>query len=454
MKSNAQIAKKKLTFNEKLGIAAIVIIFGFIFIEVATSTMTNWIKAPLLISAMFISSYCLKKVGRFENYYGIIILRGEKGFGLMHFFAKYPKTMRALADFGLSLGFGMIYSYWIYKKHLKKFLIHFILVAGFFSILLLGSNATVFSNDYKNFILPAIGVFGGLLFFGIAAMAIQAFNILTVPGTTAGATFVVPGVTIPFWEGMIAIVLAATVHEIAHGVLAMVEKLEVKNSGAILFGIIPIGAFVEPNEERLSKIDIHKRRRILIAGTTANFLMFLLFVILSIPLAGAVIGFADGVRVVSIAKESASFGILADNEIIHSVNGIKMANYREFAAFMKDKKEGEKLAIGTNLGVRTITLGKNGKLGITPEDNYPKGNLYIDSLMFIAFTFQWILLINFALAVINLVPIFLTDGYRLVFEEARGIFPSKNDRFAKRIAIVAGALAVVLLLINILPNFK
>ncbi|MFH0971869.1 MAG: site-2 protease family protein [Candidatus Micrarchaeota archaeon] len=439
----------KMDDRDKLFLALTIIVGAAIFWYGASSTLTNWLKAPLLLAILFGSGKLMAHFGKLENYHGIIILRGEKGFGIMHYFAKYPKLMRALADFGLSMGFGMIYSFLIFRNRPKKFIAHFVLVAFFFAALFL-ANAT----EQTGYWITAIGILGGLLFFGIASLVIQALNILTVPGTTAGAALVVPGVTIPFWEGLIAIVVAASVHEIAHGVLAMVEKLEVKNSGAILFGVLPIGAFVEPNEQKLSALAIHKKRRILIAGTTSNFLVFLLFALLLVPMGSAVMGYSNGVKVETVVKDSVSNGVLAENEVISAVDGKAMSNVPAFQNYMKGKKEGDKLALTTNLGDKTLIVGKNGKIGIYPENNFPTENLLVSALLFIYATFSWIFVINLALAIINLVPIFLTDGYRLVFEEAKGAFPSKNDSYAKKIAIAAGALSVILLLINFLPNFR
>lgn len=451
---NGWMAKLSPGQNKLLLLLTIIIGAGA-FLFAATSTLTNWFKAPLLLATLYASGSLIAKFGKLESYHGIIILRGEKGFAAMRYFAKHPRLMRALADFGLSLGFGMIYSVLIYRRNFTKIFAHFVLVASIFWILLAGSNITIFGNDLKEFVLPAIGVLGGLLAFGIASLIIQAMNILTVPDTAAGATLVVPGVTIPFWEGLIAIVIAATIHEIAHGVLAMVEKLEVKNSGAILFGVLPIGAFVEPNEKKLAQLEIQKKRRILIAGTTSNFLLFLLVApIANFLWAPYVLGQADGIAITGLTTDSASIGILKSGEIIRGVDGKIMKVLPEFQAYMKGKKEGDVVRLSTSAGERQVALGKDGKIGITLETHFLGNPAWVAFMLFVSGTLGLIMLINFALAIINLVPIFLTDGYRLVYEEAKERFPSANDSSAKRIAIAAGVVSVILLLINFLPSFK
>mgnify|MGYP001567087697 FL=1 len=449
------VKKERMDNSDKLLLLLAIILGVAAFFWTATSTLNNFIKAPLILLILFTSGNLISRFGKLENYYGIIILRGEKGFSAMRYFARHPKLMRALADFGLSLGFGMIYGFLIYRKNILKFLSHLIIVSAIFGLLLAGSNITIFGDELKSFILPAIGVLGGLLAFGIASLLIQALNILTVPGSTAGAALVVPGVTIPFWEGLIAIIIAATIHEVAHGILAMVEKLEVKNSGAILFGVLPVGAFVEPNEQKLAKMKIQQKRRILIAGTTSNFMLFLLLVPLTNFLwAPYVMGFSDGIRITGFGKDAVANGILKVGDIVQGIDGKAMNTLEEFRTYMATKKEGETVSLMMASGARNVVLGKDGKLGITMENYFPKDDGYVATLLFITSTLGLIMLINFALAVINLVPIFLTDGYRLVFEEAKELFPSRNDSFAKRIAIVAGALSVILLLINFIPSFS
>ncbi|MBI5224437.1 site-2 protease family protein [Candidatus Micrarchaeota archaeon] len=447
------VERKILTINDKLALAVVALVSIAAFFYLATSNYSNFIKVPAILALLVGSGKVIAKLGGYEEYYGIIIFRGKRGFAAMRYFAKYPRIMRAIADFGLSLGFGMLYSIYIYKGNWKKILAHFVLICAFFYGFIIYGNPTIY-NDSLPYYLSAIGIAGGLLIFGVASLAIQAYMILTVSGSSAGATLVVPGVTIPFWEGLIAIIIAAGVHEISHGILALVEKLEVKNSGAILFGILPIGAFVEPNEEKLATLEIQKKRRILIAGTTSNFILFMIFTAVGLIASPLVLGMANGVEVVQVSKDGTANGLLAENEVIYSVDGTAVKNYPEFASIMKNRKEGETVMLATDLGAKKIVLGKNGKMGIAPANSYPMEDLPTAAVLFLFGTLGLIILINFALAVINLVPIFLTDGYRLVFEEAKEAFPSKNNATAKRVAIIAGIASVILLLINFLPNFK
>ena len=93
---------------------------------------------------------------------------------------------------------------------------------------------------------------------------------------------------------ILALAIAIIVHEFSHGILTFASKLKVKSLG-ILYLIVPIGAFCEPDEEQLKKTDTAKRMRIFAAGPMSNFvtaftvLFILSFVFMSAvqPLDGA-----------------------------------------------------------------------------------------------------------------------------------------------------------------------
>ncbi|MEE9474489.1 MAG: site-2 protease family protein, partial [Candidatus Hydrothermarchaeaceae archaeon] len=95
----------------------------------------------------------------------------------------------------------------------------------------------------------AVGIMGMILVVFSLVYALYSTYILKLP--MEGAKAVIPGVTIPFWYGIIGLITVLVVHEFAHGIIAMSEDVPVKNLGAAFLTIIPIGAFVEPDEEKL-----------------------------------------------------------------------------------------------------------------------------------------------------------------------------------------------------------
>ncbi|MDY9925830.1 site-2 protease family protein [Methanosarcina sp.] len=69
----------------------------------------------------------------------------------------------------------------------------------------------------------------------------SARNILLIPGVNE---------FIPFTWGVIALVVTLVVHEFSHAILCRVEGIRVKSMG-ILFALVPIGGFAEPDDEQL-----------------------------------------------------------------------------------------------------------------------------------------------------------------------------------------------------------
>lgn len=85
-----------------------------------------------------------------------------------------------------------------------------------------------------------------------------------------------PGVNplIPFGYGIVALIFALVIHEGSHGVMAYVSRMRVKSLGLLLF-IVPVGAFVEPDEEDLEKASAREKNRVFAAGPSSNLVLAL-----------------------------------------------------------------------------------------------------------------------------------------------------------------------------------
>ncbi len=106
------------------------------------------------------------------------------------------------------------------------------------------------------------------------------------------------------WFILLAFVIALVVHEFSHGILTLASKLKVKSLG-ILYFIVPVGAFCEPDEEQLKKTKTSNRMRVYAAGPTSNFAVVLIVIILlSFIFMSAVQPSAEGPVVFSIDEGS------------------------------------------------------------------------------------------------------------------------------------------------------
>ena len=97
-------------------------------------------------------------------------------------------------------------------------------------------------------------------------------NILLIPGINQ----YVPS-TLAVW---LAFIITIGIHEFGHAILCRVENIKVKGMGALV-AVIPIGFFVEPDEEELDKTKGIPKARMFGAGITNNLVFgFSCFVLL------------------------------------------------------------------------------------------------------------------------------------------------------------------------------
>ncbi|MDP3742642.1 MAG: site-2 protease family protein, partial [Candidatus Micrarchaeota archaeon] len=363
----------------------------------------------------------------------------------------HPKIVNALADFGLSFGFGAIYSFFLFRKTPKKLLVHLALILLLFAV---ASFST--SVPTNPLILQAVGVLFGLAGIGFVSIAMNAFNILTIPGTPAGVLPVVPGVTVP-WEAIFAIALIAIVHETAHGVLFFIEKLKVKNSGVLLLGFLPIGAFVEPDEKQFTKHGIEGRRRILVAGSASNFYTMLILLPFSAIAFTLVASMVSGVLISSVAAGSPADGLLQPSDVITGINGVSTPNIDSLVKELKNAASGMEQTISLQLldgRIIPINLDSEGKMGIQISPySAPANAIPYAIASFFAEILKWSVLLSLALSVINLLPLFITDGHHLIADEINQLLP-KNPKLAKATTNGLAVLTLLIILLNALPLIK
>jgi len=174
-------------------------------------------------------------------------------------------------------------------------------------------------------------------------------NILAIPGVNQA---------IPITAAVfIGLLLTIVVHEFGHAILARVEDMRVRSMG-LLIAVIPIGAFVEPDEEDVEAAKGMPKIRMFGAGITNNIvvglvcfgLMFLLMGMatpLSVPL-------VQGVYKDFPAADAGLQGY----SVITGINGVPVTSQEEVSAFMDGTRPGETVTLTAEKdGVeRTYTL--------------------------------------------------------------------------------------------------
>ena len=145
---------------------------------------------------------------------------------------------------------------------------------------------------------------------------------------------------------LLGLIIAIVVHEFSHGILALVDKLKVKALG-VLYLIVPIGAFCEPDDEEVKKAKILPRMRIYSAGPTANFVVVILSILLfSAVFMSAVQPAGDGTVVFMVDADSPGEHIgLHSGVIITSFNDTKISNGTNFFVAWNNTKANQTINI-------------------------------------------------------------------------------------------------------------
>ena len=91
----------------------------------------------------------------------------------------------------------------------------------------------------------------------------------------------IPGLNpmLPLVYGWIGLIIAMVFHELAHGMQSRANDIPVDHTG-LLYAVVPVGAFVEPNEEAIEKASRSARMDLYAAGITTNFIIALITFVL------------------------------------------------------------------------------------------------------------------------------------------------------------------------------
>lgn len=277
-------------------------------------------------------------------------------------------------------------------------------------------------------IVAGIGVMAiGLFMF---AISLPQFFIPSETGSTTPALAVVPiipGVTIsleslPYF--IIAIMIGAIFHELAHGVSARFEDIDLKSTGIFVFFLL-FGAFVEPDEKSLEKKSRRAKLRVYSAGALANFVVGIIFlgILFSLPLViGPMFSSSNGVLIVEVNGEPALSSGFEVGDVIIGIN--TSSTYTNLTS-MND------LLSYTNssfLPHQNYTFHFSNKDTITIEtienpDNSSRGSIgglritnnYKENQPFIYNTVLYTFLINLMLGLMNLLPIPVADGDKIIY---------------------------------------
>jgi len=291
-------------------------------------------------------------------------------------------------------------------------------------------------------------------------------------------TLLIPGVTIRSVPNLVYFLLAApivlVIHEVAHGIVARLEKIKVKSGGfAIIIALI--AGFVEPDEEEFNRARRISKIRVIAAGSTSNMLFSFIIVglllfnpsfgnvleALSPTLRGLFYNDPIGVPIVSVIEGSGAekAGIKA-GDIIVGINDTQVRTPQDLAKVkltpgeqvnVKVLRDGELINLQVTIG-RAEDDPNRGLIGIV-RDMFPymppKVNFWIPWPQEVFMFLLWLWMLSFFIGIFNMLPMLPLDGEKYISSLVEN--KVSDDKF-KVIRIGVNAFGFSLLIANIVAT--
>ncbi len=321
-----------------------------------------------------------------------------------------------------------------------------------------------------------------------------------------------PGINpyLPIVDGWIALFIAMVIHEGAHGIVARSRGIPVKSSGLVFFLVVPIGAFVEVDEEAVKIAKAADSAGVLAAGAGINFVVGVVCLLLLFGVVSTMKPTNDqGLGVVVIQGSPLSNAGIKTYDYIIAVNGIQINNtsaisasswykigdvvnvtvWRDGTTFYRNVTIGSQLFQNTTSG-QNFTLPLLGLSGQSPGVGDLQGlvstytgsflktpflylciptlpncqqlapfsdtmsgfytSYYEPLLTSLANLLYWLFFLNFSLAIFNSLPIYPLDGGQAFRVGVQALGRGKLSE-ANLTRITLGAtLAVVALLLGVI----
>lgn len=465
------------------GILIVIIALAALYIDYAWMLPTLPSKIAIGIFAMIAAGMALQNVMRLKGGFGIFMWSSKRGLSAIDEISRRRKGFwHFMVSWGLTLSFGLAAYPLVKNRRDRKafavgiasivFLLVFVspYIATSFQLINLPAiqAATAQRSTSGPMSMMAYAMLGitvvlgfagytfGSIFYNAGSILLSLFMFLSGFGArnaiaqqVPGVAPIIPGLDIPFFAGIVALAVILSIHELSHGVLARIYKVKLHSLGLLVFGIIPVGAFVEPDDKEVHKLSARRQTDIFAAGISANFLATFVFFVLVFVMAEFVtpLAYSYGVVVTGVTNGYPAYGVLKDGMRILSWNGKPVTNISSLSSIAGTDVPGTSVAVGTNKGTFTFT-------SVASADNSSRGLIgvnvgyapLLDTTLARAVHFLFVvlslsLLLNFLVAVVNLLPIPGFDGWHIY----------KSSLKNKTLVNVLAAVMVVSIILNAVP---
>ena len=292
-----------------------------------------------------------------------------------------------------------------------------------------------------------VSVIAGFLMMGFAFWFLfsNITNYFVQPTEFAELTVLIPGVTLTSGSAimyfLLSIPIVLVIHEGAHGIVGVMEKIGIKTGGFAIF-IAMFAGFVEPDEEQFSKAKKISRLRLIGAGPTSNviFAFALGAILFTNPMFAMVVPepflssfyeeAEDGVLVLSLIDGGgAQQAGIQENDVIIGINDVNIASAMDL--------QKNPVQPGDTVNVTIVRDGSEIVIPVTimasPDDpervligimrnDQPPQPIYniidwgLDTPMGFQFSMflLWLWMISFFIGIINMLPLPILDGGKFI----------------------------------------
>ena len=274
-------------------------------------------------------------------------------------------------------------------------------------------------------------------FYFLAANVTAYFD---APTEFAEVTVLIPGVTLTSGPAiaffLLSIPIVLIMHEGAHGIVAALERIRIKNGGFAVF-IALFAGFVEPDEKAFESARRLSRLRVIGAGATANVAFSMVLgallltnpvfaIVLPDPLVDAFYETPGGVGVLSVMEGLGAerAGILAGDKIV-GVNGLEIASFVDLSraglepgdtADLRILRGGEEISMEVEImpspndpSVGLVGIMRDNTAAFKPIHDYIAWDNPSVSMFLL-----WLWMISFFIGIINMLPLPILDGGKFV----------------------------------------
>lgn len=468
------------------GMAAAALGFLLLYLIIVTPSVGIYIQVASALVDLFVVGLVIQRTAGLKGGYGLYMLGGKSGISFVNRLAKDKKGVWDLLSlWGLSMGFGL-FTYFLMKGKVDRRII----ALGIVSIIVIELFLVSYIDYGLQFLnIPRLGIsyagpqaivitplllisitvaalfgFSGYALLAIflnSASIIYSLSLLLSNPTPAGIAAsgiasqipgvapIIPGITLPLAAGIIALAIILVIHEFSHGVLARKAKVRIKQIGILAFGFIPVGGFVEPDEKQVSKLKAMPQTKIFSAGIAANFVGMIVFGVLTYLLATYVVpgAYHYGIVVASTNPGYPAHGVIKNGSVVTAWNGQPVGTISQLDSAAAQDRPNSTVTVSTAnrtytfTAVASPTTPSKGLIGVNLEYSPVITTPYGKVVRFLLAVLSISALLNFLVAVVNLLPVPGFDGWRIY----------KANIKSQKLVNFFGALIIILIVLNAVP---